>query len=345
MPETINLDLETALDLCKRAARACGASEYAAESLAAATVAAEARGQTTVGLAHFLDYIDAMRAGRIDGSATPVLTRPAAAVIVSNACGGIAHSGFDLAFEELVMTAERFGVALFSQHNAYTCGALGYFAERLAQRNLIALAVANSSAHLAAGGAKRPIYGTNPLAFAAPQQHGPALLIDQASSATAFVNVRAAAEAGRPLPDGWAIDQAGEPTNDPSAVLTGALLAFGGARGGNIALMVEVLSALSGANWSLDAPSFRDGAQSPGVGMLIVALAPDLIDPSFIQRWSSQLRRLRDEHHVFIPGVGKANALQQAVTGGLNADAAVVRRILAVCAAQTDPSWNFVDRI
>ena len=46
---------------------------------------------------------------------------------------------------------------------------------------------------------------------------------------------------------------------DPRAALRGALLAFGGARGANIALMVEVLAAgLAGANWALDAPSFTD---------------------------------------------------------------------------------------
>ena len=40
--------------------------------------------------------------------------------------------------------------------------------------------------------------------------------------------------------------------------MRGALLAFGGARRANIALMVEVLAAgLAGANWSLDAPSLH----------------------------------------------------------------------------------------
>ena len=58
-----------------------------------------------------------------------------------------------------------------------------------------------------------------------------------------------------------------EPTTDPHAAMRGALLAFGGARGANIALMVEVLAAgLSGANWALDAPSFTSGDRSPGVG-------------------------------------------------------------------------------
>ncbi|TIW17972.1 MAG: Ldh family oxidoreductase, partial [Mesorhizobium sp.] len=100
-----------------------------------------------------------------------------------------------------------------------------------------------------------PVYCTNPMSFAAPAADGSPLVIDQSSSATAFVNIRKAAEDGRKIPEGWALDASGNPTTDPAAAMKGAMLAFGGQRGANIALMVEVLAAgLSGANWSLDAP-------------------------------------------------------------------------------------------
>ncbi len=70
------------------------------------------------------------------------------------------------------------------------------------------------------------------MAFSAPQAGGSPLLIDQSSSATAYVNVRAAAERGDTIPTGWAIDKEGRATTDPKAALEGTLLAFGGARGG-----------------------------------------------------------------------------------------------------------------
>lgn len=329
MPNTVNISIESALDLCKRAALARGASEYVATSLATATVAAEARGQSSVGIRHFFDYLDAMAEGRLDGAARPSLTRPAPAVIASDANRGIAHLGFDLAFEDLVTTAKTLGLSLFTQRNAYTCGALGYFAERLAQRGLVAFAAGNANALLAAGGARRPIYGTNPLAFAAPQENGPPLLVDQASSATAFVNIRAAAEAGKPLPEGWALDHAGEPTTDATAALTGALLAFGGNRGGNIALMVEILAAMSGGNWSLDAPSFLEGKQSPGVGMLVIAINPAALDADFTSRLSAQLDRLHGEYKVFVPGYEKAEALSAATANGLSVDAELIGKLQA----------------
>ena len=46
---------------------------------------------------------------------------------------------------------------------------------------------------------------------------------------------------GKKLPDGWAIGPDGEPTNDP-ATAQGAQLPFGGVKGSNIAMMVELLA-------------------------------------------------------------------------------------------------------
>ena len=162
-------------------------------------------------------------------------------------------------------------------------------------------AVANAN-HMAVWGGAEPLLGTNPLAFASPLDDGPPLLIDQASSATAFVELRRYAERGEALPPGWAVDADGQPTTDPHAAMRGALLAFGGARGANIALMVEVLAAgLTGANWALDAPSFTSGDRSPGAGLMVVAITPALLAPDFPQRLRLQLNRLA-ELGVHIPG-------------------------------------------
>ena len=241
--DTVTLTLAEATALCERAAIAAGALPEVALSMARSAVAAEADGQPSVGLAHFIDYLEALEAGRIDGKATPEITRPAPAIILSDAKGGAAHPGFDAAFDLIVEAANEFGLALFTQKNAYTCGALGYFAGRLAGKGLAAIAATNGPALLAGSGSTKPVYCTNPMAFAAPVAGGPPLIIDQSSSATAFVNIRAAAKAGTPIPEGWALDAEGRPTTDARQAVKGALLAFGGERGANIALMVEVLAA------------------------------------------------------------------------------------------------------
>ncbi len=299
---TRRLSLFEASDLAERACRAAGASDEAARSLAQATVSAEAHGKSSIGFAHLLDYLAAFREGRIVGDAEPVATSPAPAAIHCDARGGIAQLGFDRVFDELRRRAETLGVALFTQAKSYTTGELGYYPRRLAEAGLVAFSATNGPALIAVPGVKTPVYCTNPLAFAAPLDEGPPLLIDQASSATAFVALRRYAERGEALPPGWAIDADGQETTDPHAAMRGALLAFGGARGANIALMVEVLAAgLSGANWSLDAPAYTSGDRSPGAGLLVIAIAPSLLAPDFPKRLELQLERLASLG-VHIPG-------------------------------------------
>jgi (2R)-3-sulfolactate dehydrogenase (NADP+) len=299
---TRRLTLAEASDLAARACRAAGASDEAARSLAGATVSADAHGKSSIGFAHFLDYLAAFREGRIVGDADPVVTSPAPAAIHCDAKGGIAQLGFDRVFDELRRVARTLGVALFTQAKSYTTGELGYYPRRLAEAGLVAFAATNGPALIVVPGVKTPVYCTNPLAFAAPLDEGPPLLIDQASSATAFVALKHLAERGEALPPGWAIDAAGQETTDPRAAMRGALLAFGGARGANIALMVEVLAAgLSGANWSLDAPPYTTGDRSPGAGLLVIAIAPSLLAPDFPKRLGLQLERLASLG-VHIPG-------------------------------------------
>lgn len=305
------------------AARGAGAAPEQAQALARAILAAEARGKRNVGFAHLPDYLDALRAGRIRGAAVPVLTSPAPALLQCDAGGGLAQLGFDLAFDDLADRARRFGLALFASRNSYTTGELGDYVLRLAEAGLVAFGATNGPALMAPPGARRALYCTNPFAFAAPALPGPPLLIDQASSATAYVNIRDAAAHGQSIPEGYAIDEAGEPTRDAAAAMRGALLTFGGARGANVALMVETLAAgLGGALWSLDAPGFTSGAASPGAGLTIVAVAAHLLDPDFAARLGAQLARLAGEG-AHIPGRRPASL------GDIEFDDALFARIAA----------------
>ena len=331
MTETVTLSLAEANALCERAAIAAGASPLVATSLASSFVSAEADGQRTVGLSHFIDHLDALEAGRIDGKAVPDISSPAPAVILSDARGGAAQPGFDAAFDRLVAAALSFGIAMFTQRNAFTCGSLSYFVGRLAERGLASLIATNGPPVVAGSGSTRPVYCTNPMAFGVTVADAPPLIIDQSSSATAFVNIRAAAEAGKDIPPGWALDSEGRPTTDPNAAMQGALLAFGGNRGANVALMVELLSAgFNRANWSIDAPPFGVGSEGPGTGMTVIAIAPHLIDLDFEARLGAYVSRLAGDYGVHIPGRAKAEARARSQRDGLAIPAAVHQRIAAL---------------
>ncbi|MDF0750496.1 Ldh family oxidoreductase [Marinobacter sp. 71-i] len=167
----------------------------------------------------------------------------------------------------------------------------------------MAFAVSSSPPAVAGAPGGKIIFGTNPMAFAAPLADVNApLVFDQASSATAFINLVKAAEEGREIPLGWAIHETGNVTTDAKAGLRGALLAFGGAKGANVALMVECLAAgLSGASWSLDMPDLERGDQVIDAAMTIITILPTVIDEGFSTRLSEHLDRLA-ERGAYVPG-------------------------------------------
>ena len=295
----MRMKLDEAHEFARRAAVRAGANDAIAGSLALAVLSAERRGNRAVGFAHLPDYLDGFVKGRIGRDVTPEISSSDGPMIRVDAKGGIAQLGFDLAFDALVERARTHGVALFLQKNSFTVGELGLYTRRLAKAGLVAFAASNAPALMTTVECREPLLGTNPLSFAAPLGDDEPLVIDQATSATAFVNVRRAALEGVPIPEGWAVDRDGNPTTDSKEAVNGALLAFGGARGANIALMVEMLAAgMTGANWSLDAPSFAQGSVSPSVGLFIVAMALSQEDSI---RMKAQIGRLA-ERRFRIPG-------------------------------------------
>src|SRR5699024_1903662 len=153
---------------------------------------------------------------RLNAPARPRPTPRRAAALTVDADRGAAQLAFDRAADCLVEAARSCGVAVLSIHDSFPGGELGHFATRLAEQGLIALVCGNSPALMAAYDSTEAVTGTNPLAFALPHSSGPRVF-DQASSATAFVSIRQAAERGEHIPPGWALDADGQPTIDPAA--------------------------------------------------------------------------------------------------------------------------------
>jgi (2R)-3-sulfolactate dehydrogenase (NADP+) len=287
----IEVDAEELRLLCRTAIVTAGGDERTAGALADAVVAAERRGNSAVGVAHLFDYLDAFRTGRINGTANPVLRNDAPAVVTVSADDGVAQLAYAVARPLLISAVSHCGVAALSASNAFTVGELGYYTADLANEGLVALAVANSPALMSLYDAPAALTGTNPFSFAIPGD--PPRLIDQASSAAAWVRIRDAAAAGDAIPAGWALDADGKPTTDPVAALFGPVLPFGGVKGSNLALTFELLSVLSGASFSMDAPDFASGDRPPRVGLFVVALDPAVFSADYAERIEGHLERLR----------------------------------------------------
>ncbi|WP_460449476.1 Ldh family oxidoreductase [Alsobacter sp. SYSU BS001988] len=253
-----------------------GASPESARSVARALVGAEADGLKGHGLSRIPTYLAMLKAGKIDGRARPVATRPRPGVLAVDARDGFAYPAIDLAIAELPAVARGQGVAAAPIRNSNHCGAAGLHVERLAGEGLVALLFANTPEAIAPWGGRKAVFGTNPIAFAAPLPGRPPAVVDLALSKVARGPIVAAKQRGEAIPEGWALDPDGRPTTDASAALAGTMIAMGDAKGAALAFMVEVLAAaLVGARFATEASSFLDDKGGPPrTGQLLLAIDP-----------------------------------------------------------------------
>ena len=259
----------------RAALTANGAGEAGATSVAGAIALAEASGNRVCGLFYAPVFCEQMRLGKVDGKAAPSVVRRDAAVLV-DAASGFAHPAIDAGMPHLIEAARGFGVAAMAVRRSYNALALGRHVLPLVEAGLIGLCVSNAPASVAPPGAKCPLFGTNPLAFAAPVEGGPPVLIDQSLSAVTKTEIILRKGRGEAIPPGWAQDAEGRPTRDPAVGLAGSLLPAGGQKGANLALIVEILAAaLTGSRLSMEASGFSNPEGGPPhVGQFLLAIDP-----------------------------------------------------------------------
>ena len=266
-------------DLTERVAAAFvrkGCSVDNANAVARALVTAEGDGLKGHGLSRVPTYLAMVASGKIDGKARPTATRPRPGIFAIDAAHGFAYPAIDLAVSELPELAATQGIAVASIARSNHCGAAGLPCEALARKGLVALLFANTPSAMAPWGGREPVFGTNPIAFAAPLEGRDPAVVDLALSKVARGPIVAAKQRGENIPEGWALDADGNTTTDPAKALQGTMIPLGDAKGAALAFMVEVLSAcIPGANLAFEASSFLDDKGGPpSTGQLLLAIDP-----------------------------------------------------------------------
>ncbi|WP_312304150.1 Ldh family oxidoreductase [Pulveribacter sp.] len=303
-----------------------GTSPEVAALLADNCASAERDGAHSHGVFRIPGYLSTLASGWVDGRAVPQVQDVAPGFIAVDARNGFAQPAYAAARELLVAKARANGIALLAIRNSHHFAALWPDVEPLAEQGLVGLALVNSMACVVPHGGTRPLFGTNPIAFAAPREGHPPLVFDLATSAMAHGDVQIAAREGRQLPPAHGVDAAGQPTCDPRAVLDGgALLPFGGHKGSALSMMVELLAAaLTGGNFSFDFDwSGHPGAQTPRTGELIIAIDPAKnAGRSFAQRCNDLVDAMADAGQQRQPGQQRQRQRAQSLREGVPLPAA-----------------------
>ena len=305
----VSVSVRELTETCRRAIKTYGYDDAETQVLLDVMMYAQLRGNnqgiikvTTKGIAR-------------DPNCVPVTTEHET-MLSANLNGGknagmvVLHRAMQIAAEK----AEAHGFGICGTNNTSTStGALGYYAETLAKRGLIALVFAVSPEFVAPNGAIEPIFGTNPIGVGIPTADGPVVL-DMATSAYSFFGLLEARTAGKKIPHGVAIDGKGNITEDPNAAIDGgAIKTFdGGYKSSNLALIVELLAGpLVGA-------AVQDKMSEKNWGNLVLAIDPKLLGQGEFERRAAIVT-------ARVKGAKKAPGVNEILLPGERGDAFAAR--------------------
>lgn len=309
-----------------------GVSEQDSELLAEATIDADLKGFTSHGLGRFPQYLIGIEHGTINLNDDIEIEKETPAIALINGNSGFGQAVSYKAMKLAIEKAKNVGIGCVGVHNSNHFGVTGFYSDLAIRDGCIGLVIANTEPAIAPMGAKTKLLGTNPIAMGVPSDTYIAL--DMATSATARGKILESKRKGLDLPDGWALDKDGNPTNDPEAALEGSILPFGGVKGYLIAFMIELLTGpLVNASWGTGVTGTADATKDCTKGDLFIAIDPSKFvdEEQFREETEAFCKEVRSTGDTFIPGDLEVKKIADAEANGMEIDQKLYEQLKEIC--------------
>ena len=288
---TTSLSLNEIYDLAKKTLLANGCDDENANILSDTIMRAERDGSHSHGLFRLPAYVAALKSKKVNGKARPEIKKISPSVIKVLGNNAFAPMVLKTGLPKLVKLAKETGVAVLAITNSHHMAALWPETEAISEEGLVGFACTSYKPMVAPAGAKKALFGTNPISFAWPRPGKTPVVYDMATAAMAMGEVMVAARDGHKVPLGTGLNKEGKETTDPKEITKGGvLLPFGGYKGSAIAMMVELLAgALIGETFSYEtaAKDNNDGGPPSG-GEFLLAISPEKIAGSNWDKHSNE---------------------------------------------------------
>jgi LDH2 family malate/lactate/ureidoglycolate dehydrogenase len=317
-------------------------------------VATDLRGVDSHGVGMLPKYLEWHRKGYIVPAAEPVRVRDGGPTATLDGRQGWGHYVSVTAMELAIARAREHGVGLVAVHNSNHYGAAANYSMMALAHDMIGISMTNAPwpATVPTFG-RTPMLGTNPLSVAAPAGREAPFVLDMATSTVAIGKLHVASRWAKPIPAGWALDPAGQPTTDPNLALATRLLTpLGGTpeqgshKGYGLSVMVDILAAvLSGAACAGGQVRPEGGPERADVGHFFGAIAVARFRPldAFKTDMDRLLRSLKESpraegaERVWVAGEPEWECERRRRRDGIPLAPGLVRQLRDVAAATGIP--------
>lgn len=161
-------------------------------------------------------------------------------------------------------------------------------------------------------------------------------MLDMASTVAARGKILRAQEMKQDIPLGWALDEVGVPTTDPSAALKGTFLPIGGPKGYGLALMIDVLAGmLSGSHYGPSVLRLHQMLGPQGAGFFSMAIDLERFMPlhQFKQLMRSYtesikgVKKAKGTSRIYLPGEIEFEKEKMSLSDGIEINPKVLARL------------------
>lgn len=311
MVPALRVDAHRLADFAAAVYAGVGMPEADARLVADTLVQADLWGHQSHGVLRLGWYLDRVRNGVLKPVTHAEFVVDAGAVALIDGHDGVGHVLTVLAAREAIKRAKAHGIGAVGVRQSNHFGTCMYYTLMGAREGCVMLLTSNGGPAMAPWGGRKKIIGTNPWSVAAPAGRHAPLAVDMANTGVARGKIYLARNRRLPIPLGWAINAAGEPTTDPQEAIDGIILPMAEHKGYAIAVMVDMLSGvLTGSGFLSAVHSPYKTAEKSNCGHLMIALDIEAFQPlaqfnARMEQYISELKSVplaKGYDEVFYPG-------------------------------------------
>ncbi|MGN0302168.1 MAG: Ldh family oxidoreductase [Anaerotardibacter sp.] len=334
---------------CNDAFEKFGFTPQEAQTITDVLLLSDKFGIESHGMQRLSRYHKGIEQGMIKPSAKPeiVFESPVSAVIDGHDGMGQLISKF--AMETCIEKAKNVGMAVVSVRNSNHYGIAGYYAKMAVDQGLIGMSFTNSEAIMVPTFASKAMLGSNPIAFAVPADPHP-FIYDASTTVVTRGKLEMYRKAEKELPDGWALDKNGRPSNDAEDVLKNILSKAGGGimplgqseevtgshKGFGYGMICEIFCSILSQGLTSN-HTHTDGKGGTCHGFMVIDPAAFGDAEEMKKHFSTFLQELRDapkaEGHdrIFVAGDKEVEAVERAMEEGVAVDVKTVIEMKQMC--------------
>src|SRR3981189_2867165 len=234
-----------------------------------------ARGGDGHGVFRLPQYVKQIQDGAVNARPNIQIVSDRAGAALIDGDNGLGHLVMKRAAELAIDKARQCGIGWVGTRRSNHAGPAQLYARMAAAQDMIGLYFCVGNANLLPPwGGTEVLLSTNPIAIAVPGWQHPSIVLDMATTNTAFGKIRLKAQRNEPMPEGWMIDRQGNPLTDPKRASEGFLVPIGGPKGYGLALMIGLLAGtLNGAAFCRDVVDYTKDSKTPSnTGQVIMAV-------------------------------------------------------------------------